>query len=75
MPTELLGIGPVYTLVQNQVYALPARRVLARSTGAIETSQDGTTFASVTLTNNQAELSAIFIRSTVASNIVSLKGL
>lgn len=75
MPTELLSIGPAITLVQNQVYALPARRVLARSTGAIETSQDGTTFAAVTLTNNQAELAAVFIRSTGANNIVTLKAI
>lgn len=73
MPTELLTIGPVHTLVQNQGYALPARRVLARSTAAIETSQDNSTFAAVTLTNNQAELSAAFIRSTGATNLVSLK--
>lgn len=72
---ELLTIGPVHTLVQNQGYALPARRVLARASGAIETSQDNSTYAAVTLTNNQAELSAAFVRSTAASTIVTLKAM
>lgn len=73
MPTEILSCGPVYSLVQNQGYALPACRVLVRTTAAIETSQDNSTYAAVTLTNNQAELAAAFIRSTGASNLVSLK--
>lgn len=73
MPTEVLSCGPVYSLVQNQGYALPACRVLVRSTAAIETSEDNSTYAAVTLTNNQAELSAAFIHSTVASNLVSVK--
>lgn len=70
---ELLTIGPVHTLVQNLGYALPAVRVLCRSTGAIETSQDNSTYAAVTLTNNQAELSAAFIRSTAVGSLVTLK--
>ena len=70
---ELLTIGPPTTLVQNLGYALPATRVLVRASGAIETSQDNSTYAAVTLTNNQAELSAAFVRSTASGTIVTLK--
>lgn len=69
----LLTIGPAHTLVQNEAYALPARRVLVRSTGALETSQDNANWAAVTLTNNQAELAAVYVRSTAASTTVTLK--
>jgi len=72
---ELLTIGTINTLVQNVGYALPARRVLARTTAAIETSQDNSTYAAVTTTNNQAELSAAFIRTTAATAIVTLKAM
>lgn len=70
---ELLTIGPATTLVQNVGYALPANRVLCRASGAIETSQDNSTYVAVTLTNNQAELSAAFVRSTASGTIVTLK--
>jgi len=71
----LLTIGPVHTLTQNLGYALPARRVLARTTATIETSQDNTTFAAVTTTNNHAELAAAFIRTTAATALVTLKAM
>jgi len=72
---ELLTIGVVHTLVQNIGYALPARRVLARASAAIETSMDNSTYAAVTLTNNQAELAAPFVRSTAASTLLILKAM
>jgi len=70
---ELLTIGPAVTMVQNQGYALPASRVLARVAGSIETSQDNSTYVAVTLTNNQAELAAVFVRSTASGTIITLK--
>jgi hypothetical protein len=72
MPT-LLTIGPIHTLLQNVGYAMPARAVRVRSNAAIETSQDNSTFAAVTLTNNEAELAAAFIRTTAATALVTLK--
>lgn len=70
---ELLTIGPATTLTQNVGYALPSVRVLARVAGTIETSQDNSTYAAVTLTNNQAELAAAFVRSTASGTIITLK--
>lgn len=70
---DLLLCGPAYTIAQNVAYALPVSRVLVRSNAAIETSQDNSTWAAVTLTNNQAELSAMFVRTTAATAIVTLK--
>lgn len=71
---ELLTIGPVVTMVQNLTYALPANKVLARVAGTIETSQDNSTWAAViTLTNNQAELAAVFVRSTASGTLLTLK--
>jgi hypothetical protein len=73
MPTELLTIGPVHSLVQNVIYALPARRILLYAdTGTITVSADGSNFTSVTLTNNQAELAAAFIKNTGTTADVKL---
>lgn len=70
---EVLSCGPAHTILQNVAYALPACRVLVRSNAAIETSQDNSAWAAVTLTNNQAELAAAFMRTTGASAIVTVK--
>jgi hypothetical protein len=70
---EVLSCGPIHTILQNVAYALPACRVLVRSNGAIETSQDNSAWAAVTLTNNQAELAAAFMRTTASSAIVTVK--
>ncbi len=72
MPTELLSIGYTLTMVQNQIYALPARRVLLFSNagGTIEQAEvvAFTSPKAVTLdTNNQAELAGGFIRQTAAA--------
>lgn len=73
MPTELLCLGPVTLLVQNQVYALPARACYIFSQGtAPEVSIDGTTFVAVPANN---VLAAQFIRSTGTNSQVSLKTL
>lgn len=70
---EMLSLGIAHTILQNVAYALPPCVVLVRSTAAIQTSQDNSTWAAVTLVNDQAELSAMFIRTTAASAIVSVK--
>jgi len=68
---KLLTIGPVHVLVQNQVYALPARACYIFSQGvAPEISNDGSTFAAVPSDNVVA---AQFVRSTGTTTQVSLK--
>ncbi len=70
---EVLSCGPAYTILQNVAYAMPACRTLVRTTAAVETSQDNSTWAAVTTTNNQFENAAMFMRTTAASAIVSVK--
>lgn len=79
MPTELLPIGPIVTLLQNVIYALPASRCLLFTDGAAPTLQQSTTVGftanvALVLTNGQAEVSGGFIRCTnLATCNVTLK--
>lgn len=69
MATNVLTCGPVHTVAQNTSVALPAGvAIRVRASGAIESSLDESTWAAVTLTNNEAELSAPFIRPTGGGN-------
>lgn len=66
---EMLNIGPVTPVVQNQIYALPSRRVLLFSDAAAPTFFQSNTEAftvsvAVVLTNGQAELAGAFLRCT-----------
>lgn len=73
--TTLLLIGPVQTLAQNVVYALPARKVRVQSDVAVEVSNT-TNSGFVTLTGANTvgvETSAQFIRSTTGDAVVSVK--
>jgi len=72
MPTELLSIGYPISIIQNTIYALPARRVLMFSDAAAPTFFQSNTVAftvsvAVTLTNGEAELAGGFIRCTSAT--------
>jgi hypothetical protein len=63
----VLSAGPLQSLVQNEVYALPAGRVMIRSAAALETSfQDTTGFTALTTTTTGVELVAAFVRCTTA---------
>lgn len=79
MPTELLSIGPILTLVQNVIYALPASRCLLFTDGAAPTIQQSTTVAftanvALVLTAGQAEVAGGFIRCTnLATCNITLK--
>ena len=81
MPTELLSIGYPIPIVQNTIYALPARRVLLMSDAAGPTFFQSNTLAftasvAVVLTNGQAELAGGFIRCTSATpGNITLKAL
>ena len=71
----MLPVGRSYMMTQNVVYALPGRKVKINVQGSdtIEESNDGTNFAAVTLTNDEAELSCAFVRSTTGNAIVCVK--
>lgn len=69
----MLTCGPVITILQNVSWAMPGRRAYkVRSSAALETSLDETTWVAVTQTDGQAEISAPFIRTTAASALVRL---
>lgn len=72
MPTTLLTIGPLHTLIINEVYALPARRVVVLgSTTAIETSNlIGSGFAALTGATTGAETNAQFLRATTTATVI-----
>lgn len=75
MPTVTiqLTIGPVHTLTQNIVYALPARRcLLYADAGTLTQSSDGTNFTAITLANQQAEVGGAFIKSTAGDTDIRL---
>ena len=71
MPTELLTIGPAHVLVQDQVYALPARACYILTQGvAPQISIDNVTYAAIPANNVVA---GQFIKSTGTTTQVSLK--
>jgi hypothetical protein len=78
MPTEVLSPGPVWSMVQNTVYALPAVRTRLFTTGAPTLQQANdlamTAPVAVTLTDGMAELAGGFLRCTSAGpQLVTLK--
>ena len=70
MPTESISVGPVISLVQNRIYALPASRCLLFCDTAAATFEQSSTLAftlAVALTpdaNEQIEVGGGFIRCT-----------
>ena len=74
MPAELLPVGPPTTLVQNTVYALPARLVFVTSTAAVEISVNNSTWGALTGANTVgAYTSAAYVRCTTAGPVVVCK--
>ena len=73
MPTELLTIGPVHTLVNDQIYALPTRavRMRAQPVTNILISNDGTTFLGPTFdATGQCDVVGGFIKDSVGGALV-----
>lgn len=73
MPTEQITIGPVFSMVQNTIYAMPASVVTLFATGtptivASDTVGMAAT-VSVTLTNGQATVAAGFVKLTSAGPV------
>jgi hypothetical protein len=74
----LLSIGGPHTLVQNVIYALPARRCLLfvdTAGAALEQSNTDvmTADVNITLGDGQKEVAGGFIRSTAADCIITLR--
>jgi len=75
MPTIQLTIGPVHTLANGVIYALPARtvRMRAQPVTNILISNDGTTFLGPTFdATGQADISGGFVRDSAGGALVKL---
>jgi hypothetical protein len=70
MPTETLSAGPVHSILQNVVYAMPPRTVLVTSSVAVETSLNGTVWTALASGTNS---SAPFLRCPTANATVTCK--
>lgn len=72
--TNTLLIGPRNDLVQNRVYALPARLVFVTSSAALEVSStSGGGFTAVTATTTGTNLGTGFVRCTSGTAVVYCK--
>lgn len=68
-----LTIGPLHTLVQNEVYALPSKLVHVFSSVALQASNDPAFVASVAVAaNTTVPVAAAFIRCATGAAIVRL---
>ena len=77
MATQAITIGPVHTLVTNQVYALPGSATTLYTDSAapaLEQSNviDFATKSTVTLTNGMAQVAGAFLRATSGTPIIRL---
>lgn len=74
MPYESVLIGPLQTLTEDQVYALPARAVIVHSDLALEVANDTTFSTNGTITANTPTIVAGgFVRSTTNDATVHFK--
>ena len=74
MPTEILSAGPLYTVTQNQIYALPPKRVMIFSSLAAQVSNDIAFGASQAVTaNTPLETSAAYFRCTAGASLVTVR--
>lgn len=75
MPTQLLPLGPLVTMLANVVYALPAVQCVlftdaAAPTIAQSSSVSFTLTSPLTLTNGQASVAGGFIRATADTPVI-----
>jgi DeoR/GlpR family transcriptional regulator of sugar metabolism len=75
--TTVVAIGRLETLVQNTVYALPARLcncTVITSGGTINVSLDNSTYQAITLDSNKNfQTSALFVKSTGADSQITIQ--
>lgn len=73
---ELLTIGPAQAIVQNTVYAMPARTVRVHSLAAVEISVDASSWDALTNSDTVgAEAGSCFLRCTTGNTTVTLHAL
>ena len=71
--TKLLTIGPVHTLTQNVVYAMPARSTRGyASSSTIEGNNVNSSTGMAAITGTEFVTAAPFIRTTAATTTVRL---
>ena len=72
--TYIVGYGAPMTMVQNEVYALPAKVGRIQALSVLEISPDGSTWDTLTSSDTVgADVAAGFVRSTGANNICCWK--
>lgn len=72
--TTLLTIGPAHAILQNVVYAMPARKVRIHSLAAVEISVDGSSWDALTGSETVgAEAASGFLRCPGGDTTVILK--
>jgi len=72
--TTLLTIGPAHDILQNVVYAMPARKVRIHALAAVEISVDGSAWDALTAADTVgAEAASAFIRCPGGNTTVILK--
>ncbi len=70
MAANSIKIGPVETLLQNVVYALPARQVRVMSSLAVDVSLDAAAWANLANALTGADCTAAFIRCTGGNALI-----
>lgn len=73
MPTEQILVGPATNIVQNQVYALPAKLVSITSTRVMQVSVDNSTFSDVTATTSGTTVTGIYTKCTTGAAVLVAK--
>lgn len=70
-----LSAGVVYTLTQNQIYALPPAKVFIVASATLEqnTTNSTTGWSTLASATTGVETGAAFIRSTTGNAVVSVK--
>jgi hypothetical protein len=76
MPIQSIPLGPSTLILQNVVYALPAKLCTILSSAAIDGSTDGSTWSAITGANTVgASTAASFIRCTTGNTTVTCKSM
>jgi hypothetical protein len=73
--TYMLSPGPVHSIVQNEIYALPASRCTIQSAAAVQVSLTTTTtdFTTLSASTTGTEVFAKFVRCTSGNTTICVK--
>ena len=73
MPTQQLLAGVPFIVTQTTTFALPSQSVWLQSGAAVETSLDGTNWATLANSTTGAQTSAAFVRCTTGTTTILVK--